>query len=82
MDHKLFELWFEERLLKAIKPDTVIVMDNASFHRKKVLVKLAQKSSCSVIFLPTYSPALNPIEKFWTHLKRKLKKNPPKITQT
>ena len=32
MDSSLFEFWFENQLLPALPPDTVIVMDNASFH--------------------------------------------------
>lgn len=49
-------------------------MDNASFHRKKQLYYLAQKQECTVVFLPPYSPELNPIEHFWAWLKRTLSK--------
>jgi len=72
-DHVLFEFWFEEILLRELKPGYVIVMDNASFHRKAVLQALAEKSGCSVLFLPPYSPDLNPIENFWARLKRALR---------
>ncbi|MCL2199679.1 MAG: transposase, partial [Defluviitaleaceae bacterium] len=44
-----------------------------SFHRKSTLKELAAKANCEVIFLPPYSPDLNPIEKFWAWLKQKLK---------
>jgi len=69
----LFELWFEKRLLREVKPGSVIVLDNATFHRKSVLPALAQRYGCSVLFLPPYSPDLNPIEKKWAWLKRKLR---------
>jgi hypothetical protein len=46
-----------------------IIMDNASFHRKKVLHELAQRAKSKVVFLPAYSPGLNPIEKTWANLK-------------
>ena len=59
----LFELWFEKCLLREVKPGSVIVLDNATFHRKSVLPALAQRYGCSVLFLPPYSPDLNPIEK-------------------
>lgn len=48
-------------------------MDNASFHRKKQLFSLAQNHGFNLIFLPPYSPELNPIEQYWSWLKRYLK---------
>ena len=50
----------------------VIIMDNASFHRKKQLNKLAEENGRQIIFLPPYSPELNPIEHFWNWLKKKV----------
>jgi transposase len=73
-DSRFFEWWFEICLLQAIKPGSVIVLDNATFHRKSVLPGLAQQKYCSVLFLPAYSPDLNPIEKKWAWLKKKLRK--------
>jgi len=52
----------------------VIVMDNASFHSKSRLFFAAQNAGCRVLFLPPYSPELNPIEMFWAWLKRFLRK--------
>jgi len=72
-DHKLFEAWFSGALLKEAKPGSVIVLDNATFHRKKALRKLAEQVGCSVLFLPPYSPDLNPIENVWANLKKFLK---------
>ena len=63
MDSVLFESWFEKCFLPVIKKGTVIVMDNASFHRKKQLSCATQKVGCSLIFLPPYSPQFNPIVK-------------------
>ncbi len=74
MNGTLFEHWFEEQLLPALKPGTTIVMDNASFHRKKHLISIAQAHGFNLIFLPPYSPELNPIEHFWSWLKRYLRK--------
>ena len=72
-DSILFEFWFESCLLKEVKPGSVIVLDNATFHKKFVLPELAGSYGCKVLFLPPYSPDLNPIEKKWAWLKRKLK---------
>ena len=73
MDSELFEYWMENMLLQDIEKESVIIMDNARFHRKKELEKLATNAKCSVLFLPPYSPDLNPIEQFWSWLKRKLR---------
>lgn len=73
MDSSLFEFWFVQQLLPALPSDAVIVMDNASFHRKAQLTCLAQKHGFRLIFLPPYSPELNPIEHFWAWLKRFLR---------
>jgi len=77
MDSLLFETWFESCLLPALPETAVIVMDNASFHRKNRLFSLAAKSGHRLIFLPPYSPELNPIEHFWSWLKRFLRKTLP-----
>ena len=76
MDSKFFEKWFKEMFLKEVKENKVIVMDNATFHRKSKLYDLCKNANKNLrlIFLPPYSPELNPIEKYWAILKRKLKK--------
>ena len=79
MDHELFEEWFQVNLLPELSQNTIIVMDNASFHRKKKLQELASQHGCSLIFLPPYSPELNPIEHLWAWLKRTLRKILPKL---
>ena len=74
MNHTLFESWFTDQLLPSLDKDTVIVMDNASFHSKTRLPSAAQNFGCRVVFLPPYSPELNPIEKFWAWLKATLRR--------
>ena len=70
MHGDFFEEWFEEQLLPAIPEDAVVIMDNASFHRKRRLYEIAEAHGRRLIFLPPYSPELNPIEHFWHWLKR------------
>jgi transposase len=61
-------------LLKDV-PESSIIMDNASFHRKKVLKIIGDKHKVNLLFLPTYSPDFNPIEHSWANMKRWLKDN-------
>ena len=73
-DSALFEYWFENCLLKEVNTGSTIVLDNATFHRKTILPELAKEYHCNVLFLPPYSPNLNPIEHKWAWLKRTLRK--------
>jgi transposase len=66
--------WFQNILLPALVCGSVIVLDNARFHQKKTLAELAGQYKCHVLFLPPYSPDLNPIENFWAWLKSRLRK--------
>jgi transposase len=72
-DSALFGYWFSNCLLKEVDPGSVIILDNATFHKKSVLPGLAESKNCKLLFLPPYSPDLNPIEKKWAWLKRKLR---------
>jgi len=74
MDSEVFESRFEAWLLPAMPEGSVVVMDNASFHRKGRLRALAEKAGYALLFLPPYSPELNPIENFWAWLKGRLRK--------
>jgi transposase len=69
----LFENWVEQFLIKELKPGQVVVMDNASFHKSQKTRELMKSVGCTLIFLPPYSPDLNPIEKFWANMKRWIK---------
>jgi transposase len=70
-----FEDWFEFELLALIPKNTLVIMDNASFHRKKYLYKIASRYGIYLLFLPPYSPDLNPIENSWANFKRWLRDN-------
>ena len=67
----VFEVWFEGRL----SPGAVVILDNAQFHRKGELRKIASRYHVMVLFLPPCSPDLNPIQKLWANMKRWLKNN-------
>lgn len=73
-DTKLFNFWLENFLLPELGSGYTLVMDNATFHRSEQTKALIEKAGCRLLFLPPYSPDLNPIEKFWANLKAKIKK--------
>lgn len=72
-DTILFENWVEHFLIKELKPGQYVIMDNAAFHKSQKTKDLIESVECKVIFLPPYSPDLNPIEKFWANMKRWIK---------
>ncbi len=73
-DTTLFNFWLATFLFPALTPGHILVMDNATFHKSEETRKLINAAGCQLLFLPPYSPDLNPIEKFWANLKNKIKK--------
>ena len=70
---ELFNTWLEKMLIPNLRPGQVLILDNASFHRSKTSKKLIEGVGCRALFLPPYSPDLNPIEKCWANLKVKIR---------
>ena len=71
----LFNAWLQQILIPELRPGQVVILDNASFHRSKISIEMIQRAGCEVLFLPPYSPDLNPIEKFWANFKRRVKES-------
>ena len=65
----VFHAWVEQDLLPKVPSGTVLVMDNASFHKRSDTIKLIEKTGCIIEWLPPYSPDLNPIEHKWAEVK-------------
>ena len=66
MESEFFEEWFREILLRDIEKlgkRVLIVMDNARFHIKNILEKIIKETGHPLLFLPPYSPDLNPNRK-------------------
>lgn len=79
MNSCLFEAWFESVLLPELTEPSVIVLDNARFHRLPVLAKIAAKKGHKILALEPYSPELNPIEKAWANIQTHLRKVLPEM---
>ena len=72
-DGDIFLAYVERILCPALKPGDVVVMDNLSSHKIKGVQRLIEKAGAEVLYLPPYSPDLNPIEKAWSKLKQILR---------
>jgi transposase len=77
MNGERFEKWFEYKLIGSVPAGSTVIMDRASFHRKKQLEEICAKAEASLLFLPAYSPDFNPIEKDWANMKRALRDTAP-----
>ena len=70
----VFKTYLDEVLLPNLPKNSYVIMDNASFHKGYDISDLFEKYKINLIYLPTYSPDLNPIEKKWAQLKSLYKK--------
>ena len=73
-DSKVFETYVEKCLIPELRKGQVVVIDNASFHKSKRVKELIENANCRLIYLPPYSPDLNPIENSWATIKANVRK--------
>ena len=59
-------------LAPEISPGDLVVIDNASIHKSRRVRELIKAAGGTLLFLPTYSPDMNPIEPYWSFVKGKL----------
>jgi transposase len=71
---RVFETYVERVLAPALRPGQVVVMDNLGAHRPKRIRELIEGRGCDLIYLPAYSPDLNPIEEALSKIKPLLRK--------
>lgn len=70
IDADVFYQWLTRDLLPTIAPNSVIVLDNASFHKRDDALRAVLEQGHVLEFLPAYSHDLNPIEKKWAQAKK------------
>ena len=69
----VFETYIERVLAPALRPGQVVVMDKLGAHRPKRIRELIEARDCELLYLPSYSPDLNPIEEALSKVKHILR---------
>jgi transposase len=68
-----FRVYVEHELVPTLAPGDIVVMDNLGSHKSKAVRQAIRQAGAKLIFLPKYSPDLNPIEQFFAKLKHRLR---------
>jgi transposase len=68
-DTEIFLAYLDHVLCPQLRPGDVVVMDNLSSHKVKGVRERIEAAGAELLYLPPYSPDLNPIEKAWSKLK-------------
>ncbi len=69
-----FQLYINEVLVPTLRPGDIVVMDNLGSHKSKAVRRAIRAAGARLLFLPKYSPGLNPIEQLFGKLKHYLRK--------
>lgn len=72
-DREIFLADWDEVLCPRLRPGDVVVMDNLSSHKVQGVRQRIEATGAQLLYLPPYSPDLNPIEKAWAKLKQRLR---------
>jgi transposase len=72
-DADIFHCYVEQILVPTLRRGDLVVMDNLAPHKSEPTLELIRAAGAEVLFLPAYSPDLNPIEKMWSKVKQSLR---------
>lgn len=72
-DREIFLAYLDEVLCPKLRSGDVVVMDNLSSHKVNGVRERIEEAGAQLLYLPPYSPDLNPIEKAWAKLKQLLR---------
>jgi len=65
----IFNMWLEDHLSPCLNDSHVVIMDNAAFHKSAITKEIIAATGAIILFLPPYSPDLNPIENDFAIIK-------------
>ena len=72
-DTEVFREYVRQVLCPTLRKGDLVVMDNLSPHKNDLTLSLIEQTGAQFLFLPAYSPDLNPIEKMWSKVKTSLR---------
>ncbi len=79
-DGVVFKAFVDQVLAPVLKPGDIVVWDNLGAHKLESVRQQLRELGVRVVFLPPYSPDLNPIEMFWAWLKSIIRRQRPRTT--
>ncbi len=79
---RVFETYVKRLLAPSLHRGQVVVMDNLGVHRPRMVRELIEARGCELVYLPPYSPDLNPIEEALSKLKHLLRKIAARTKET
>lgn len=79
--HHTVAAWMEHVLIPELRPNSLVIMDNAPFHNKSQMQQMLEAHGHSMLPLPKYSPDFNPIEQSFAILKRRRQFNNVSLEQ-
>jgi transposase len=74
VDRLVFEAFVERVLVPTLRPGQIVILDNLSVHKSATARACIAAAGCHLVFLPTYSPDLNPIEPAFAKTKQALRR--------
>ena len=82
MDGDVFLAYVQQVLVATLQPGEIVILDNLGSHKVPGVAEAILGAQASVLYLPPYSPDLNPIENFFAKLKTLLRKAAKRSTET
>jgi transposase len=81
-DTEVFRAYVKEVLCPTLRPGDMVVMDNLAPHKSEPTLALIRQAGAEALFLPAYSPDLNPIEPMWSKVKNALRRREARTNET
>lgn len=69
VNRELFKEYLQDYLSATLQPGDVVIMDNLPCHKVEGVREIIERAKASILYLPPYSPDLNPIEMMWSKIK-------------
>jgi transposase len=82
MDGEVFRAWCEQMLAPALRPGDIVIMDNLAAHKVVGVRQAIEACRATLLYLPPYSPDLNPIENAFAKLKAHVRKAAARTIET